>query len=47
MIEKGEHGGSVVECRTREQDVGVGGGGTLLPESIGNTQEGVAPFRHD
>ena len=34
MIEKGEHGGSVVDCRTPEQDVGVGGGTLYSPKVL-------------
>ena len=51
----GERGGSVVERRTPEREVGVESylrccvldQDTLLPESTGNTQEAVAPSRHD
>ena len=44
-IDVGKRGGSVAEHRTLpccvlEQD-------TLIPESTGNTQEAVAPSRHD
>ena len=52
----GEHGGSVVERRTPEREVGgskptstvfVLKQDTLFPESTSNTQEAVAPSRHD
>ena len=52
----GERGGSVVKCRTPKREVGgsnllhlccVLEHDTLLPESTGNTQESVAPSRHD
>ena len=53
---QGERGGSVVERRTPEREVGgskptppccVLEHVTLLPENTGNTQAAVAPFRHD
>ena len=50
----GERGGSMVERRTPEREVRnrpppccVLEQDTLLPKSTGNTQEAVAPSRHD
>ena len=52
----GERCGAVVERRTPEREVGIRNllspccdleQDTLLPESTGNTQEVVAPFRHN
>ena len=52
----GDRGGSLVERRTPEREVGVRNlpppccvleQDTLLPESTGNTQVAVAPSRHD
>ena len=54
-IPAGEHGGSVVEHLTPEQEVGVQNlppqcvieQDNFLPESTGNINEAMAPYQHD